>query len=263
MQSIVRTSKDVVKMIIMRSGLVPSAYRLTHPSKEAFSCPVCNYHGPFVDDFPETGPRKHAKCPSCNAFERHRLQFVVMKELAGRFDFSKMSLLHFAPETFFRGIFRKSFGSYTTADMVMPGVDHNVDLTNLPFADDTYDCIFASHVLEHIKEDRKALSEIRRVLKPGGLAVLPVPLIAEVTVEYPEANPHECDHVRAPGFDYLQRYRDFFEEVEEHGTEDYPSEYQLYIYEDRSAWPIETMPLRPTTQGEKHVDIVPVCHVEK
>ena len=86
MGSIVRASKDMVKQVIRKSRLLPVTYKLTHLSKEAFSCPICHYHGPFVDDFPETGPRKHAKCPSCNAFERHRLQFVVMRGLANKYD---------------------------------------------------------------------------------------------------------------------------------------------------------------------------------
>ena len=174
-----------------------------------------------------------------------------------------MSCLHFAPETFFRIHFEKWFETYTTADFAKPNVDYNVDLTDLPFSNGSYDCVFASHVLEHIKDDRTALSEIRRILKPGGLAILPVPLNAAPTVEYPEANPYESGHVRAPGLDYFQRYEEFFDRVEEYATEDYPSKYQLYTYEDRSAWPTETMPLRPRTPGDKHVDVVPVCHVTK
>ena len=187
MESIDRSSKDAVKEIIRRSRLLPVSYKLTHPSKETSSCPVCHYHGPFVDDFSETGPRKHAKCPSCNAFERHRLQFVVMSSLADKYDFSSMALLHFAPEIFFRRSFEERFGHFSTADLLQPHVDHNVDLTDLTFSNETYDCV----------------------------------------------------------------------------TEDYPAEYQLYIYEDRSPWPIETMPLRPTIQGDRHVDIVPVCYVKK
>ena len=253
----------MVQQIVRKSRLPALAYKLARPSEDVFSCPICHYHGPFAVDSPEFRPRKHAGCPGCGAVERHRLQFLVMRSLADKYDFSTMTLLHFAPEAFFRSIFREWFGSYVTADLLQPGVDHNVDLTNLPFSSEAYDCVFASHVLEHIKDDRKALSEISRILKPGGFAILPVPIVADLTVDYPEANPHECGHFRAPGFDYFQRYKAYFDSVEEYRSEDYPSEYQVYIYEDRSAWPIETMPLRQTMQGDKHVDIVPVCHVKK
>lgn len=92
----------------------------------------------------------------------------------------------------------------------MHGVDHNVDLQELPFEDQTYDFVFASHVLEHIPNDEKAISEIRRILKPNGIAILPVPLVAEKTIEYSEPNPNETYHVRAPGFDYFDRYDRYF-----------------------------------------------------
>ena len=72
----------------------------------------------------------------------------------------------------------------------MENVDFKVDLTDLPFSDSSYDFVFASHVLEHIQNDHDALAEIKRVLRPGGIAVLPVPIIGAPTVEYPEPNPH-------------------------------------------------------------------------
>lgn len=261
MVSIFSTVKQKITRAANGGGLQLALHRLAHYAKESFSCPVCHYHGPFADLSVGTGFRKHAKCPKCGALERHRLQYVVLRNLAERYDFSAMALLHIAPEAFFRKRFEEWFGSYTTADVAQPDVDYHADLTDLPFSSNSYDCLFASHVLEHIKDDGKALAEIRRVLNPGGIAILPVPLIADVTVEYPEPNPHESHHVRAPGFDYFERYREHFDGVEEFRSEDFPSEYQLYTYEDRTTWPTETMPLRPPTQGVKHVDVVPVCHV--
>ena len=124
-----------------------------------------------------------------------------------------MSILHFAPEPFFRQMFRERFGQYTSADLYMKDVDYQADLLNLPFPDESYDFVFASHVLEHIREDARALSEIRRVLKPGGIAVLPVPIFETKTVEYPGPNPHEECHVRAPGLDYYDRYSRHFRRI--------------------------------------------------
>lgn len=175
---------------------------------------------------------------------------------------ASMRLLHVAPEPLFRGYFKRRFGRYETADLRMRDVDHTVDLTDLPFADGTYDVVFASHVLEHIADDHRALGEIRRVLRPGGLAVLPVPLVAEHTVEYPEPNPNEAYHVRAPGYaDYYERYHAVFSRVDLFGSETFPDRYQLYLYEDRSIFPTARCPWRPRMPGERHPDIVPVCHV--
>jgi SAM-dependent methyltransferase len=204
--------------------------------------------------------RRHALCPSCGALERHRLQFLALSEILKRVDPASLKMLHVAPESFFRSFFAKRFGSYETADLDMKDVDHHVDLQALPFADGTYDFIFASHVLEHVPDDERAIREIRRVLRPGGIAVLPVPLVCERTVEYPEPNPNETNHVRAPGLDYLDRYEHVFARVERFTSESFPARYQLFVYEDRSQWPTPECPLRPPMPGEKHIDVTPVCY---
>ena len=229
--------------------------------KERFKCPVCGYSGPFQDLNPSTGLRRHAKCPHCGALERHRLQYLVINILLDNRDTSSSKMLHFAPESVFRKFFSDRFGQYETADIAMKDVDHQVDLQELPFKDQTYDFVFASHVLEHIPDDGKAISEIRRILKPNGIAVLPVPLVAEKTIEYPGPNPHEAHHVRAPGVDYFDRYERFFARVEKFRSDSLPAEYQLFVFENRSQWPTKECPLRPPMQGEKHIDIVPVCYV--
>ena len=234
--------------------------RMANPGKIRFTCPVCRYHGPFEDVNPPTGLRKHALCPNCGALERHRLQYVVMDAVMKGMDTRGMKMLHFAPEGFLRDVFGRQFGQYETADLSMEGVDYNVDLQQLPFADATYDVVFASHVLEHIPNDDKAISEIRRVVKPNGMAILPVPLVAERTIEYPAPNPYESGHVRAPGFDYFERYERYFGKIDKFSSDALPSEYQLFVYEDRNRWPTEECPLRLPMEGEKHIDVVPVCY---
>lgn len=172
-----------------------------------------------------------------------------------------LKMLHFAPEGFLRKVFANQFGQYETADLEMNDVDHKVDLQKLPFDEATYDFVFASHVLEHIRNDRQAIAEIRRVLKPNGIAVLPVPLVAEKTVEYPEPRPDEFYHVRAPGFDYFERYERCFSRIVKFSSDLFPNIYQLFLYEDRSQRPTNEGPWPPPMEGEKHIDIVPVCYV--
>jgi SAM-dependent methyltransferase len=239
-------------------GPIP-IFKLLNRNKERFECPICGYEGPFADFRSIGGFRKHAICPQCGALERHRLQYLVMRDVMSTMPSAKM--LHFAPEQFFRPIFSRQFREYETADLFMEDVDHRVDIRNLPFADGSYDLVFASHVLEHISDDIQAVKEIRRVLKPGGMAVLPVPIVSERTIEYPEANPHEAGHVRAPGTDYFEKYLKFFSRVEKRGSNFFPEKYQLFIYEDRTLWPTKECPLRPPMQGEKHSDFVPICYV--
>jgi hypothetical protein len=80
-------------------------------------------------------------------------------------------------------------------------------------------------------------------------------------VEYPAPNPHEADHVRAPGPDYFDRYRRYFSRVDTVDSASLPDEYQPFIYESRSQWPTPECPWRPPMPGDKHVDIVPICYV--
>ena len=251
-KNIVKSCKSITKLDV---------FRTCNKSKEKFICPICNYRGPFLDLKPLTGFRKYAKCPKCGLLERHRLQQLVFNQLSSSYDFSKMKILHFAPEAYFRIKFQKIFSDYTSADLFMKNVDFHADLKNLPFHDAEYDLVYASHVLEHIKEDLIAISEIRRVLRPNGIAILPVPILAEKTVEYSYQNPHESDHVRLPGFDYYNRYKKYFSRVEKYSSKDFSPIYQVFTYEKRDNWPTKEMPLRKAMKGEKHIDTVPVCFV--
>ena len=234
-------------------------FRIRNFRKRRFTCPLCRYRGPFEDVAPDTGVRRHARCPACGSMERHRLQFLVLKRILEDRDPSQMRVLHIAPEEFFRPLFSSWFEHRDTADLERFDVDLRLDLCRLPFPEETYDCVFASHVLEHVPRDVMAVAEIRRVLKPGGLAILPVPLVAERTIEYPAPNPFESGHVRAPGLDYYHRFETLFSSVDLYPSTVFPDCYQTYEYEDRTAWPTEKCPLLPPMEGERHVDIVPVC----
>jgi len=225
----------------------------------SFMCPVCSHRGRFATAVASTGVRRHARCPRCGALERHRLQTWVVREKLLPLLPPSPRVLHFAPEESIVGLLRPVAGTYTTADYALPGMDLRLDLraTGLPPA--SYDLVYASHVLEHVDRDLDALAEIRRILAPGGIAVLPVPLVGTQTVEYPAPNPLEAYHVRAPGYDYYDRYDQFFSSVERLSSHDAPAAAQTFVYEDRSNWPTRSMPHRAPSPGERHTDVVPLC----
>jgi SAM-dependent methyltransferase len=252
---------ELLQRVRKRFRLPAALFKRVHRGRPRFECPLCGYLGPFRDLDGFAGRRRHAECPGCGALERHRLQQVILLQVLNTRDVSQKKMLHFAPEPFFRGFFFTRFGGYETADLCMKGVDHLVDLQKLPFKDASFDFVFASNVLEHVPDDLLAIREIRRILKPDGLAVLPVPVVAEKTIEYPAANPHEAFHFRAPGFDYDQKFKAFFSRVACFTSESVPEKYQPFIYEDRSHWPTREMPLRPPMAGVRHLDVVPVCYV--
>ena len=252
---------SIIRAAMKRPAL--AAFRIKERNAPKFICPVCNYEGPFRTERADTGARKFGRCPNCGALERHRMQYAVLIDLFEKGLIPKGRMLHFAPEAFFRGFFAQRFDRYETADIVPEGVDHEVDIRKLPFADGSFDFIFASHVLEHIDDDHAALREIRRVLKSSGVAILPVPIVAPRTIEYPEPNPHESMHVRAPGVDYFDRYKLHFEHIKIYHSGDMPAEYQCYAYGDRTKYPTATSPLMPPMPGERHPDFVPVCFATK
>jgi hypothetical protein len=256
LKRIARTQRDSFRFALFK-------LRTFFSTKERFECPVCSFTGPFMDLKFMTGLRKHAKCPSCGALERHRLQYMVLRDIIDRRDASKMKMLHFAPESWFRPIFAAQFAQYVTADLYMKDVDYSIDMQDLPFADESYDFILASIVLDYIKDDERAIKEVRRVLRPNGFAMFSVSLVGEKTIEYSEPNPHESGHVRISGLDYFDRFKAHFTKVETVSSDSFPDKYQLFIYEDRSRWSKKEYPFRPRIVGEKQVDVVGVCYTSE
>ncbi|MDP3354233.1 MAG: methyltransferase domain-containing protein, partial [Flavobacteriaceae bacterium] len=125
-------------------------------------------------------------------------------------------VLHLAPEQCFVNLFRKQQNlDYLTADLYSPIADVKADILALPFDDNTFDVVFCNHVLEHIIDDQKAMSELYRVMKKGGFGIFQVPqdLNLEKTFEdFTITNPKEraihfgqYDHVRIYGQDYFKR----------------------------------------------------------
>ena len=153
--------------------------------------------------------------------------WLALREIGKSHVLETLRVLHFAPETCLRSRFQRMFLDYQTADLDATGVDHQVDLCNLPFPDGSFDLIMACHVMEHIREDHEALKNIKRVLSENGLAILPVPIIAEHTIEYSEPNPLEHYHVRAPGFDFYERYWNIFPRVQIFSSRDFDQRFQL------------------------------------
>jgi SAM-dependent methyltransferase len=176
-------------------------------------CPMC---GSAVRRFLSYGVvrRPEAMCPVCGAMERHRLAWLFLAQHTDLLDGRPKRLLHFAPEEEFEARFRAAPAvQYLSADLVSPRAMAQADITALQFADAAFDMLFCSHVLEHVSDDRKAMTELWRVLAPGGWALFQVPVTAERTVEDPTvADPAErqrrfgqWDHVRRYGPDFADR----------------------------------------------------------
>ncbi|CAM2796621.1 Methyltransferase domain-containing protein [Flavobacterium succinicans] len=196
--------------------------------------------------------RNNVLSPSTLSLERHRLLWLYLNEQTDFFQSeldsdslvtntkriklrdaetnSALKVLHFAPEQAFYKLFRKQKNlDYTTTDLFSPLADVKADICNLPFEDNQYDVILCNHVLEHIPDDTKAMQELYRVLKPGGMAILQIPqdLNREVTFADDSITDQkerakifgQYDHVRIYGRDYFDKLRSIgFTVIEEDYT---------------------------------------------
>lgn len=175
-------------------------------------CPICRHEAKLFLPFGRASTRENAKCPRCGSLERHRLLWLYLRRVAPIPD--DAIVMHFAPERCLR---RKLTGhkfDYITADIRGGRGMRKIDITDIPEMDDMYDVILCSHVLEHVADDHKAMSEITRVLTPSGFAVVTVPLFgglacddAVITDAEERARRYgQASHVRAYGLDFPDRF---------------------------------------------------------
>lgn len=121
-------------------------------------------------------------CPVCGSLERHRHLYIHLLPLSPFLRGCRV--LHFAPEPLFKNFFINAGAEYYDVDIEKGRASYQVDMTNIPFEDMLFDYCIAVHVLEHIVDDAKALAELYRVLKPGGIAFLSVPVQKEIHEDY-------------------------------------------------------------------------------
>ncbi|MFY0627893.1 MAG: methyltransferase domain-containing protein [Reichenbachiella sp.] len=188
-------------------------------------CPVCDHQYSKFLPYGRVS-RGNALCPNCLALERHRLMWLFLREKTN-FLTLKKDVLHIAPELCFIERFEKIHGEkYITADIESPLAKVKLDVHEMPFEEGTFDVAFCNHVMEHVADDLKAMKEIHRVLRPGGFAILQIPLfhpLPDTTFEDPSiTDPKERekafgqdDHVRLYGKDYADRLRKAGFEVKE------------------------------------------------
>ena len=190
----------------------------------SYFCPCCGKSCVRFADW--SSKYRNVVCPNCDSQPRHRA-LVLYLEKQANFVGEKLKFLHFAPTPSLRRRFSSMSNlEYTTADLNNSSVDVKIDVTQIPYPDNTFDVIFCNHVLEHVMDDRKAMGELFRVLKPGGWASLQVPLSRkrEKTFEDPKiVSPQERlrhfgqeDHVRLYGLDYKDKLQEagFIVEIE-------------------------------------------------
>lgn len=178
-------------------------------------CPVCGRHFRKFLPYGYVTMRNNALCPSCLALERHRLFWLFLKNRTNFFS-APLTVLHIAPEP----CFLKKFGNqgnleYITADYESPLAKVKMDIQDIPFEDETIDVVFCSHILEHVDDDKKALSELYRIMKKGGWGIIMCPVDEDRETTHEDSSitdPEERekhfgqkDHLRIYGKDFGKR----------------------------------------------------------
>ena len=129
------------------------------------------------------------------------------------------TILHIAPEVCMMKQFKKIYSSkpqnYITADLESPLADMHFDVQQIPIADNSVDIIICNHILEHVESDHKALCEMYRIMRPGGVGIMLAPIDYSREVTYEDdtiTDPKQraeifgqYDHRRIYGKDYLNR----------------------------------------------------------
>lgn len=132
-------------------------------------CNICNKEVNFSQWL-----YRKSQCPVCGSLERHRAMAIHIWSYLP--ELYHKNVLHFAPERCLKQIFLSIPVNYIPTNY-SPKDKYNIDITNISYPDNHFELIIVNQILEHIKDDKLAISELYRVLKRGGRALLTVPML--------------------------------------------------------------------------------------
>jgi SAM-dependent methyltransferase len=199
---------------------------------DKYICPFCNYKSKdfysIGDDFKVNiekqivgAGRRNAGCFNCGSTDRERLIYLYLRDVVSLFNQKELSILHLAPEkNLSQTILEHDFKEYVCGDLFTEGYSYpehvlNMNVLNIPYSENHFDLVICNHLLEHVENDSKAMSQILRVLKPGGKAILQVPIsktlehtFEDFTIKTNTQREQlfgQFNHVRIYGQDYVKR----------------------------------------------------------
>lgn len=183
-------------------------------------CPLCGRHYRRFMPYGYVRSRENALCPHCLSLERHRLLWLYLERETDLLTRHPQTL-HIAPEVCIMRHLKRHFAAcpdrYVTADLESPLAELHFDVQQIPLADTSFDVVICNHLLEHVADDRRALGELHRILRPGGWGIILSPVEPDYEATYEDdtiTDPDErtrifgqYDHRRIYGADYADRLR--------------------------------------------------------
>ena len=162
-----RENFEIVSLGRLAEEGIPHGLETVEPTDQSGHCPVCYETVSHFQDY--NGPKR--QCPFCHSVERHRT--LVDLVYAGAFGpnvFRHKDILHIAPGWPERLLLRRMAGARITTLNILPGCDLQADIQAMPeLEDNAFDIVLASEVFRHVRHLDRALAEIARVLRPGGI----------------------------------------------------------------------------------------------
>ncbi len=149
-------------------------------------------------------------CRKCHCFDRERLIVDFLKRIGLPYMKPNKKILQFAPSLALEQWIIKNCpnAEYLSTDLYMENVSFKADIQNLNMLEnESIDFWICSHVLEHVQDDKAALRELNRILKPGGVGLFLVPVSLDMDYIDEEWGLPESENWRRFGQgDHLRRY---------------------------------------------------------
>ena len=190
--------------------------------KQVIYAPLSSYYDEMLQKYadelgieckrhtPETLNRDEYTCPACGSSDRDRLIVSYLKKIGLPKCQGDVAVLQVAPANVISSWIYNNCENirYETTDLFMKGVTFRSDIMDMKYVrDESYDIIICSHVFEHVRDDRKALSEFKRILKPNGRVVFLVPIALDFDGIDEEWGCSEAENwVRFGQNDHCRRY---------------------------------------------------------
>lgn len=221
----------------LKNRIRKAYYRLVHSHGDRYCCVFCGQsYSRFIStgvkrsllkklDVVGAGRRRDAKCPNCFSTDRARLILLYLKTRTNTFE-RPTRVLHIAPDPHLaRALFRAETVDYVCGGLQAEGMAAYgpvfFDVISLPFRENHFDMVLCNHVMEYVADDALGFREIHRVLKPGGSAILQVPiaLALDETLEHPGLEMTRKKTIKLYGQSYNRRIygRDYPERVQKAG----------------------------------------------
>lgn len=165
-------------------------------------CNICNKKfRKFLDN-----QRGEKLCPNCGSLPRDRRLFYELEKNV--LIKSEIKILDFSPSrSIYRKLKQKNNIQYFPTDFSGEFIaEHQYDITSIPVEDNFFNYIVCFHILEHIEEDMKAMTELYRVVDSNGIVFIQTPFKIGDIYENNEINTPELRQIHFGQNDHVRVY---------------------------------------------------------